>query len=136
LAHLFYNSDAFFPAQFALFDEQTFEILSLDKLHGDEPDSVGFSEVENPNRVFVGHLPRQDEFLFEPMQDFRLSRELGTNYLQGDQSLQFAILRLIHSAHASLAEQLQDLVPLPENGAYYERYSVGRMTAGRRGRRS
>jgi hypothetical protein len=84
----------------------------------------------------VRHLPRQDEFLFEPMQYLRLNRKLGTNYFQRDESLQFAILGFIHSAHSSLTEQLQDFVPLPENGAYYERYSVGRMTAGRRGRRS
>ena len=106
------------------------------KLHGDEPDPVGFSEIENPNHVFVCHLPRQDEFLFEPMQDLRLNREFGTNYFQGDESIQFCVLRLIHCAHASLAEQLQDLVPLSEYVPTASVIPCGRMTAGCRSRRS
>jgi hypothetical protein len=116
-AYLLDDSYAFFPAQFALFDEQAFEVLSLNKLHGDELDPVGFSKVENPNRVLVCHLPRQDKFLLEAMQDLRLNCELGTNYLQRDKSLQFAILGFIYGAHASLTEQLQDFVPCPEYGA-------------------
>ena len=58
------------------------EVLSLDVLHGDELDPLGFPQVINADHIFVSNLTRQNQFLLEPREDFRVARELRTNNFQ------------------------------------------------------
>ena len=57
---LLHDADNFFVRQLAGVDDEIFEILPLDELHGDELDAVGFAEIENANYVFVGDLAGED----------------------------------------------------------------------------
>lgn len=40
--------------------------LALDKLHGDEPEAVGFTDVERPHDVRMGDTSRHEDFLPQP----------------------------------------------------------------------
>ena len=78
--HLLHHTYDFFIAQLPFFRDEGFEVLSLDEFHRDELDPVGLSEIENSNHVFVGYLPREDEFLLEARENLRVHGQLRPDY--------------------------------------------------------
>lgn len=67
-------------------------------------------EIENANDVPMRDLPREDQLLFEALQDLRIARQLGAYDLDGNQAVEFLASCPINRAHAALAKQLQNLV--------------------------
>jgi hypothetical protein len=43
------------------------ERFAVDVLHGDELDALGFAKVKDPNHIAVSHLPGEDQFLLESL---------------------------------------------------------------------
>jgi hypothetical protein len=65
----------------------------------------------------MGNLVRQTQFVFETLNNGRVSRQLRADHLQRDQTIELAIFSLVDRAHTALTEDLQYLVALCENGA-------------------
>ena len=66
------------------------------------------------------NFPRKDEFLFEAAENFRMAGEIGANELERDEALQFEVPGFVNGAHTALAEELENLETLGENGASLE----------------
>ncbi len=91
------------------------QISPLDVLHGDVSDPARLPQIENADDVAVGNFARENEFLFEAPQDFRMAGEVGTNHLHCNRALQFDVARLVDGPHPALTEQLQDFVAIAEH---------------------
>src|SRR5713226_4450843 len=104
------------------------QISPFHVLHGDVSDSACLSEIVNADNVAVGHIPRQDEFLLETSQDFRMTGEVGTNHLQRNRALQFDVARLVDGPHPALTEQLKDFVAVAEHAPRLELSFCGSLT--------
>ena len=63
------------------------------------------SQIENANDVSVGDFAREDEFLFEASQDFRIAGKFGANQLESNEAFQFRVARFVNRAHSALAEE-------------------------------
>ena len=107
----------FAAIQFFLRRTRLCRSLTLDVLHGDELDAVGLSQIENTDDVLVSDLPREDQFLFETFQDFRIRGHIAANYFEGHLALQLAIAGVIDRAHAALAEHANNLVAFAQQCA-------------------
>jgi len=97
----------------ALTPEDLVKALAFDVLHSDELDSVGFSQVKDADHIAIGDLASEDQFLLESLENVRIRGQLGTDYLQGYNPVQFGVPRLIDRAHATLTQDLDDLVAIP-----------------------
>src|SRR2546425_7459651 len=126
-----------FRSQFLFLMQKSAQISPLHILHGDVSDSTRLSQIEYADDVAVGNFPRQDEFLFEAPQDFRMNGEVGTNQFHCNRALQFDVSRLVNCPHPALAEQLKDFVTLAEQASRLELSLCRRLTrrAQRDGRR-
>ena len=124
-ANLLHHANGLFGGKFSLLGDDIFEVLAFDKLHGDELDAVGLPEIENANHVFVGYLPRENQLLLEAVKNFRIDGKFRANDFQRDEAVHFAVARFIHSAHAALAEELQDFVARSEDRPGCKRGSGG-----------
>ena len=60
LAHLHYDRRRFLRAEPPLLPQQTTQVLTLNVVHADELDAVGFTQIKDPDHVLVGHLAGQD----------------------------------------------------------------------------
>ncbi len=96
------------------------QVSPLHVLHGDISDSARLPQIVNADDVAVGNFSRQDEFLFEAPQDFRMAGEVGTNHLQCNCALQFDVSRLVNGPHPALTEQLKDFVAVAEHAPRLE----------------
>ena len=56
-------------------------------------------------------LPRQDQFLFESSQDFRIRGHVSADHLQRYLAVQFAVMRLVDGPHAASPKQAYKFVP-------------------------
>ncbi len=138
--------------KFSVPPQQRPQIIAFHVLHGDEPRALRLAEVVNPHHVLVGHVPRQNQFLLEALQNAGISRKLGTNHLQRDDAIQFLIACLVDGTHAALAQRFQNAVTPGEDrpGAkecllrqvsvrnrcdWRGRSGTAHRTAGRHGRR-
>ena len=96
------------------------QVLTLDELHGDELDAVGFVQVVNADDVPVRDLPGQHQLLLEARQNGGIAGEVGTNDLQADHALHFHVAGFVDRAHAAHAEHFLDLVAAAEDIAFAE----------------
>ena len=103
--------------QLLLAAKQALQILAFDVIHGDELEPVGLPQIKNTDDVLMCDLPRQYQFLFESFQDFRIGRQIAANQLQRHLTFQFAIVSLVHRAHAALSQQANNLVAPAQNRA-------------------
>ena len=108
-AHLPDDLHGFFGRKLAVVQQKLANIASFDILHGDKFHTIDFRQVVDANHVSVGHLPRRQQFLLESRKNHRVRRHLGSNQLQRDKMFHFPVERLVNRAHASLAEQGQNL---------------------------
>ena len=60
----------------SLVDQGT-QVLTLNKLHGDELHAVGFAQVVNANDILVRDLRRQEELLLESRQNRRIAGQFA-----------------------------------------------------------
>ena len=97
--------------------QQRVKVAASHELHRDELDVVGFAEIENADDVLVRYLTGQDQFLFEAREDLGLIRQFRTNYFKRNHAVHFAVAGLVDSAHAALAQCLNDFVALAKDGA-------------------
>src|SRR2546426_4214522 len=109
-----------FRSKFPFLLQKDSQISPFYVLHGDVSDSACLSEIEYADDVGVGNFSRQDEFLFEAPQHFRMASEVGTNQLQCNQALQLDVSRLVNGPHTALTEQLQDFVAVAEHAPRLE----------------
>ena len=116
-ANLRHDGGGFRGLQFFLAAHQALQVLTFDVLHGDELDAVGLAQIENADYVFVSDLPREDQFLFETLQDFRIRGHVAANYFERHLALQFAVARVVDRAHAALAEHPNNLVAFAQQRA-------------------
>src|SRR5713101_3180249 len=91
------------------------QISPFDVLHGDKSDAVGLPKIKDADDVPVGHFPRENEFLFEAPENFRMARKVWADQLQGNETLEFDITRLVNRPHPALPQQLQDLVAIADD---------------------
>src|SRR6202161_3933885 len=110
-----HDAHGLFVRKLALADHLGLQIVALDELHGDELDAVSFAKIENSDYVFVRNLPRENQFLFETMQCFRLRGEFRANNFQRNEPLELAVFRFINRAHAALPKQIDDFVARAKN---------------------
>ena len=100
--------------------KQGSQISPFHVLHGDKSDAVGLAEIENADDVPVGHFPRENEFLFETPENFRMAGKVRADQLQGNKTLEFDIPRLVNRPHPTLPEKLQDLVAIANDRSSLE----------------
>ena len=112
LQHDFYR---FLRRQLLLLLHQAAQVLTFDKLHGDELHAFGFAQVVDPDYVFVRDPSSQQQFLLEAVDDGLASGQLGPDDFQRHHAIQFAVARLVDRAHPTFAEDLQDFVTLAEH---------------------
>ena len=120
-ADLLNHGNRFFRRVLAILAKHGAHIFAIDVFHGDEANAVGFAQVVNANYIFMRDIARKNQFLFETLQDGRIGGQFGANYFERDQSVEFAVTRLVDSAHATLSEHAQDLVTSTKNNAGLER---------------
>ncbi len=101
--------------QLPLFMKQGPQISPFHILHGDKSHPVGLPEIEDADDVPVGHFPRENEFLFEAPENFRMAGKVRADQLQGNKTLEFDIPRLVNRPHPALPQQLQDLVAIADD---------------------
>src|ERR1051326_1358489 len=61
-------------------------------------------------------LACENQFLLEPLQSFRITRQLGPDYLHSQQPVQLDIAGLKDRTHSALTQRLQDLVAPGQQG--------------------
>ena len=115
-ADLEHDFRCFAGRKFASFLKEVAKVVSLHEIHGDELDSVGLAEVENTNDILVRDLARENQFLLEAPQDFRIAGELGTDQFESDKTVEFLVSRFIHRAHPATSKQLQDFIAPCQQG--------------------
>ncbi len=119
-ADLAKNLDRLFGRKFALLQQRR-QVLSLDELHGDEAESFEDAEVKNADHVAMRDFPRQDQFLFESLQNARMAGQFRTDYFQRYQPVEFAVLGFVDRAHSAFPQHFQDLVTIGEHTAGFKR---------------
>ncbi len=119
-ADLQHDVDAFRGRELALPQQDGAQVLTLDELHGDELDAVGFVQVVDADDVLVRDLAGQHQFLLEARQDGRIAGKVGTNDLQPDDAFHFHVAGFVDCAHAAHAEHLVDLVAAAEDISFAE----------------
>ena len=106
-----------FGREFPPLGQRRAEVLSLDVFHGDELDAFGLAQVKNPDDVLVGNLARQDQFLLEALEDFRVACELRPDDFQHHQPVHFAVSGLVDRAHSSHTQQPKNFVSRPKHAS-------------------
>src|ERR1051325_3997410 len=86
-ANLQHDLRRFRVREFASFLKQYAEVPAFHEIHGDELDSVGLAQIENSNNILVRHLTRENQFLLEALQNFRIPSEFGANQLERNQAV-------------------------------------------------
>src|SRR5579862_2537861 len=69
----------FFRRKFSSLPDHGTEIAAFHEFHRDELDTLRLAQIEYANDISVGDFTREDEFLFEAAENFRIAGELGTN---------------------------------------------------------
>src|SRR5215469_6161898 len=93
------------------------EILAIDVLHGDVFDSVGFAQVINTDYIAVSDLASEDQLLLESLKRRGRLCQVRPDGLDRDETIEFAIPRLINGAHAAFAQFTLNLVATSKNRA-------------------
>src|SRR5579859_7248708 len=93
--------DRLFSGELALLDEQPPQVCPFDKLHGDELDSVNVRQIVDPDYVLVSHLMREQKFLLKARHNGGIRSQVAADQLQGDEAVEFAVLRFVHRAHSA-----------------------------------
>ena len=114
-ANLLEDRHHFVGRQVFPFHQDALQIPPFDVIHRDELASIGAAEIEDPDDVLVGDLPGENQLLFEAAENIGMAGQLRADHLEGYQPVQLMIARLVHRAHAALAQPLQDFVALAEN---------------------
>ena len=86
--------------------------LALDELHGDEEALGPLVHVVHLGDRGVGHRGRRARLLEEPALPVLVASELGRKDLERHRTSQAGVAGPVHDAHATLPEQLFDLVVL------------------------
>ena len=84
--------------------------LAFDKLHREEAPILDITDLIDGDDVRVVERGGGARFLFEAAKRVGVARQLRTEQLHGDLSLEAAILREVHLAHAAAADEREDLV--------------------------
>ena len=139
-ADLLHDLDGFFRSELLLFLNERAQIVTLDKLHGDELHSVGVAEIVDANDILVSDLMGEQEFLLESRQDRCIGGEFRPDQFQSHGTVKFPVVGFVDGAHPALTQQLQDLVAATQHIADLEHRSanlnVGGTSSGKRARRN
>ena len=101
------------------------QVLPGDELHGDKLHPFAFAQVVNANHVLMRNLMRQAQFLLEALNDCRVASQIWADHFQRDGTIELPVRSFVNRAHAALAKQLDDLVPLPEQYTGLQNRLVG-----------
>ncbi len=104
--------------------QQRREILAVDVFHREEVLAAGFRDVVHAADVRMRDLPRQPDFLMEARQPVGAMRELLRQELQRDRLSELQVVRTIHLAHATAAQQSDDAVAAGQHRAGNELRAV------------
>jgi hypothetical protein len=101
--------------EFAFIREKVAEIMTLDVLHGNKFKAARFSDIKDPNDVFMRNLASQEQFLGEAVNYLRLAGKVRANALERNDSINITIMGFIDSAHAAHTEDILDLKASPKH---------------------
>jgi hypothetical protein len=97
--------------QRALVFERHREVVALEELHDDEGQTGGgFANVGDANDVRRGQLGGGAGLALEAHDGIGVLEGLGQKELEGDALAEFRVPRLVHDAHAALADLAEQLV--------------------------
>src|SRR4029077_20842072 len=82
-----------------------------------ELEALGLTQIENANDIAVCNFASEDQLLFEAAKNFGIAGEVGADQLESDEALELDVVCLVDSAHAALAEQLQNFVAFRQQSA-------------------
>src|SRR5581483_9881202 len=99
-----------------LSSEKRAQILSLDVLHGDELQAVGFAQVVNANDILMGYMASEDEFLLESLQDARIAGQFRPDHFQCDDTFEFEVPGLVDRTHPAFPQHADDSVAVSDHG--------------------
>ncbi len=123
---------AFFEGEASLLLDQRGEILAFDELHGDELHTIGFAKIENPDDVFLGDFPSEDQLLLEALKNLLVDGEFRADDFQSDEAVEFEVPRFVDGAHAAFAQHLDNFVAFAEAHAFWQAAGGNTGGAGRR----
>ena len=113
------------------------EVLAVHVLHGEEVLPVGASDVEDAAHRGVRDLARDPHLAEEPLEALLVCLHGGGKELERDGLAQRQVVRAVHLAHASFAEQAHDAIASREHHSGNEAAVGGsRRDAGRARRAS
>ncbi len=124
-ADLLHHRDCFLGRELSPIAQQRAQILAVYVFHADEADAVGLTQVVNADHVLVGDVAGENELLLEALQNRGIGRQFGTDDLERDQAVEFAVAGLVHRAHAALPEHAQDFVASTEKHARLQTLKSG-----------
>ena len=112
------------------------QVDPLDELHDQKVRAASLVGVEGADNVGVVQLGRRLHFALETLDRLGIVEQLGVDDLQGDEAIHLLVSGLVDGAHASLPQQLKDLVAgvLHQFGGNGLCGPVGRHETRRRGR--
>ena len=122
------ESDGVARGQGTTASDEGLEAVPLDVFHREELDAFGFAQVVDAHHVLVGDAAREDELLLQAQDGVGVA--FGAQGLEGDDLVELAIAGLVDAAHASFAQDAQDLVPAGEHAA--QRALAGAASGGGR----
>jgi hypothetical protein len=118
--NLLYDFYRLFGRKLLLLMDEGEQVLALDVLHGDELHPVRFAQVVNADHIPMRYLMRQQQLLLEAIDNALVARQVGPDDFDRNRAVQFAVGRLINRTHATLPENLDDLVALGEEHARFQ----------------
>src|ERR1700745_3076373 len=89
--YLFHDGNGLRDLKLASLSQDGMKALALDVFHRDEFDFLGFAEIEDADDVPVADLARQDQFLFEALQNLTIAGQLRPNDFERDLPLQLQV---------------------------------------------
>jgi len=94
--------------------QQSRQILSIDILHANKGNTVGFSDVENAADVGVGDLASNANFAVKAGERGSVLHQLLRQELQGHVLIELEVLGAIDLTHAAAPDQRNDTIAICE----------------------
>ena len=87
-----------------------FSVIAVEKLHGDEGLAIFFANVVNGADVGMIQRGRRLRLALKTSQRLRIASDFVWQEFEGDKPVQARVFGLVHNAHATTAQLLDDAV--------------------------
>jgi hypothetical protein len=131
LADLSHDLDGFFGRKFLLFAHDGPKIAAIHELHGDELDAAGVAQIIDANDVPVRDLTREQQFLLEAGEYYRIGGQFRLNQFQSYRTVKFPISGSVNRPHSTFAKELQYFVTIPKHVSWLQKRDTRLDTGGR-----